>query len=103
MKNMIRDKWGRNAHWHILRELLGLSRLGHLPDEGLPEQLIQGHRVYVKPVNTVPGRRVHRVTVICSCGQHYSAGRMHQHKCKTSFNPAKPDDGPEWARPTKIK
>ena len=55
-----------------------------LPIEGMPERLIQGVRVYVKPLpEGKPGQRQSlRVTAICDCGKHVPVGRMHQHKCK---------------------
>jgi hypothetical protein len=80
-----------------MHELLGLPRGGRLPVEGMPERLIQGVRVYVKPLigerpvrgNPLFGQRLrrgkrngHRVIAICGCGQHVSAGRLHQHKCE---------------------
>lgn len=74
-------RWGR-AQAHEMYELLEVKRL---PVEGMPERLIQGVRVYVKPLP--PGaprqRQSLRVTAICECGQHVAVGRMRQHKCKS--------------------
>jgi len=85
MKTMIRSinrNW--NAHSPEMKEFLGLGAKQKLPDAGMPEQVIQGIRVYVKPRTPNIGRhKTHRVTAICPhCAQHMSAGRMHQHKCK---------------------
>lgn len=59
-----------------------------LPPEGMPERVIDGVRVYVKPLPIgIPprGRRFAlRVMAICECGKHLAVGRMHQHKCKVS-------------------
>jgi len=65
-------------------ELLGLKRTANLPKEGMPERLIQGVRVYVKPSASTPARRscAHRVIAICTCGQHVPTGRLHQHTHK---------------------
>lgn len=68
----------RPAHAHHILQLLGVKRL---PDEGMPERLIDGVRVYVAP-RLRPGRRFHRVTAICDCGRHIPVGRLHQHICK---------------------
>jgi hypothetical protein len=69
-----------NAQSHDIHALLGVKKL---PDEGMPERLIQGVRVYVKPIVRVPGVKSskHRVMAICRCNQHLSVGRLHQHKC----------------------
>jgi hypothetical protein len=71
-----------------------LDRLGvkRLPDEGMPERVIDGVRVYVapkpEPVYFSSGRRRHmsrvRVMAICECGKHVAVGRLNQHKCKVS-------------------
>ena len=63
-----------------MHAMLGVKRL---PDEGMPERLIQGIRVYVKPIVRVKGSKSskHRVMAICKCNQHLSVGRLHQHKC----------------------
>jgi hypothetical protein len=85
-----------NAHSiHVMR-MLGLRPGGHLPAEGMPVRVIQGIKVWVTPyvartyVEPWSGmaRRVksskHRVMAECPhCGKHLSAGRLHQHKCKT--------------------
>jgi hypothetical protein len=72
------------AHSSDMHVLLGVRRL---PDEGMPERLISGVRVYVKPIVRVKGRKSskHRVMAICKCGQHLSVGRIHQHKCEEPY------------------
>lgn len=70
------------ADAHDMYQLLGVKSL---PAEGIPERLIQGVRVYVKPLppKTSHRRRFQlRVMTICECGQHLPVGRMHQHKCR---------------------
>lgn len=71
----------RYADAHDMYALLGVKRL---PDEGMPERLIQGIRVYVKPLpdGKPRHRQSLRVTAICDCGRHIAVGRMHQHICK---------------------
>lgn len=63
-----------------------LGTTDHLPVDGMSERLIQGVRVYVKPLPRYDrGRRQSlRVTAICECGAHIAVGRMHQHVCKQS-------------------
>jgi hypothetical protein len=76
--------------------MLGLRPGGHLPAEGMPPRLVDGIKVWV---NASPPARyhhgwsakpskvkssAHRVMAECpACGAHLSAGRLHQHKCKT--------------------
>jgi hypothetical protein len=86
---------GRNMWSGEMMKALGLKPGGHLPSEGLPEREIQGIRVYVKPATptkittNVFGTHIwksskHRVIAICpGCERHLSAGRLHQHICKT--------------------
>lgn len=85
MKSMIRGKHGRATSSDMM-EFLGLGRNAKLPKNGLPEQDIQGVRVYVTPQRVLrPGERKsssHRIFAICNCGQHVPTGRLHQHKCK---------------------
>jgi hypothetical protein len=76
-----------NMHSHEMMEALGLKPGAHLPKEGMPERLIQGIRVYVKPSGEKTSARSnsskHRVIAICpGCNRHISAGRLHQHDCK---------------------
>ena len=80
-KSKILDKWGYYASSRFLYKELGTSRL---PIEGMPERLIQGVRVYVKPLPAgAPRQRQSlRVTAICDCGRHVAVGRLRQHKCK---------------------
>lgn len=82
--NLIRNRYGRHATAWDLLDMLGVKRL---PAEGMPERLIQGVRVYVKPLPPGPAkgrsRFSLRVTAICDdCGRHMAVGRMHQHVCK---------------------
>lgn len=69
--------------WDLYR-LLGVKAL---PVEGMPERLIQGVRVYVRPLPAKVGARRNfqglRVMAICECGKHVAVGRLHQHKCKS--------------------
>lgn len=80
MKLRIEGRYGR-AQAHEMLVFLGVKTL---PVEGMPERLIQGVRVYVKPKPTPVGKGMagFRVMMICECGQHVPVGRMHQHKCK---------------------
>jgi hypothetical protein len=75
--NLIRGKY-RYADAHDMYALLGTRTL---PPEGMPERIIQGVRVYVKPLPAGPPRQRQslRVTAICECGKHVPVGRMHQH------------------------
>ena len=86
-KNFIEGRFpGSRADSSAMRKLLGLKYGCHLPAEGMPERLVKGVRVYVKPIpEGGNARRGHRVTIICgTCSVHFSAGRGHQHKCKTT-------------------
>lgn len=80
-------KWGqtRHADAHDMYALLGVTKRA-LPVEGMPERVIQGVRVYVKPLAAKVGLRRNfqglRVMAICECGKHLPVGRLHQHKCK---------------------
>jgi hypothetical protein len=82
MGNRIEGRYGRAFAWDMY-EFLGVKSL---PVEGMPERLIQGVRVYVKPLppKTRPRRNFCglRVTAICDCGRHVPVGRLRQHKCK---------------------
>lgn len=73
----------RYADAHDMYRLLGVKQL---PAEEMPERLIQGVRVYVKPLPSKQGTRRNfqglRMMTICECGQHLPVGRMMQHKCK---------------------
>lgn len=86
----------RNPRYHAwsdeMYRFLGVGSKG-LPKEGIPEQLINGVRVYVKPlappsgeVSRWSGKPVRnfqglRVMAICYCGRHLPVGRLRQHKC----------------------
>lgn len=54
-------KWA--MHSGEMMEALGLKSGGHLPAEGMPERLIQGVRVYVRPAVILE-------TVIHTCCRH---------------------------------
>ncbi len=76
---------GRYANSYDMFELLGYNpKEAKWPDEGVPERLVQGVRVYVTPISRQPGRKSskHRAMAICNCGKHVPCGRLHQHRCK---------------------
>ena len=82
-KTLILNKYGRYADAHDMYALLGVTRL---PDDGMPERVSQGVRVYVKPLPPGPPRQRQslRVTAICpTCERHLAVGRMHQHVFKS--------------------
>lgn len=80
----------RNAQSHTVKRLLGLLTTEKLPAEGMPPRIIQGIEVWVEPLRPprlYRSRRgcMHRVMAKCPvCGQILSAGRLHQHVCKTN-------------------
>lgn len=87
---MIKGRYGY-ANAHDMYTLLGTPQ-AKLPAEGIPLQLIDGVRVYVKPLPPPDpslrpgGRRTRpfglRVMAVCDdCGRHVPVGRMHQHGC----------------------
>ena len=82
MKKMIPGRW-HYANAHDMYRYLGTRAL---PAEGMPERVIEGVRVYVKPLAPKVGTRRNfqglRVMAICECGQHLAVGRLAQHKCK---------------------
>ena len=71
------------ASSHDILAMLGVKKL---PPEGMPERLIEGIRVYVRPLIPRPGVRRNfqglRVRAICQCGRDVAVGRLHQHRCK---------------------
>lgn len=73
----------RYADAHDMYALLNVTSL---PIEGMPERVIHGVRVYVRPLPPHPELQRNfqglRVMAICDCGQHLAVGRLHQHKCK---------------------
>lgn len=82
----IPGRFGRHADSRDMLEKLGVNAL---PPEGMPERVIDGVRVYVKPLpdppEGAPRRRNWqglRVYAICDCGKHVPVGRLHQHICK---------------------
>lgn len=55
------------------------------PDAGLPVQVVQGVKVWVKPILRVPGKKSSKHRVMCECPTCYkvlSVGRLHQHVCE---------------------
>lgn len=71
-------------------DMLGYLGVKSLPVEGMPERLIHGVRVYVKPLPAplTPSSLIRnfqglRVMAICNCGRHIPVGRLHQHICKS--------------------
>lgn len=82
MKKLIPGRY-RYADAHDMYRLLGVRAL---PVEGMPERIIEGVRVYVKPLPEKVSRSRNfqglRVMTICDCGQHLAVGRMIQHRCK---------------------
>lgn len=83
-KKLVTGERGWTAHSHHVKAMLGLAAKAKLPAAGMPEQVIQGITIYVKPLDANRNRthKVHRVMAICpDCGLHLSAGRLHQHKC----------------------
>lgn len=83
----ITGRFNRHADHSDLYRLLNLDS-DRLPVEGMPERLIQGVRVYVKPlppkINAHRNFQGLRVMAICACGVHVAVGRLHQHKCNAS-------------------
>lgn len=87
------ERYGRTTYANAddLAKLLGLKGTSQYPDAGIPEQVIHGVRVYVKPrVKDVLHRHgsKHRAFAICVCGRHVPVGRLHQHKCAGTPQPA---------------
>ena len=85
---MIRSKFGNGKYPATAGEMyekLGV-RPGALPVDGMPEQVIDGVRVYVRPLPPNPTARRNfdglRVMAICDdCNRHVAAGRLAQHAC----------------------
>lgn len=87
MKPMITGRYGKRTDSKDMMGFLGLRPGSHLPAEGMPERLIQGVRVFVKPVDNprALGYRKsskHRVMVVCGCDRNVPFGRLRQHKCE---------------------
>ena len=81
-KRIMSLKWPEHqANNEEVMEMLGLSE-HRLPKEGMPEQVIQGVRVYVKPFEKAAFKSSkHRIMAICACGRHMGVSRLQQHKC----------------------
>lgn len=81
---MITGRYGRYASATDMYRALGVPD-AKLPIEGMPERLIDGVRVYVKPLVKGATRKetfALRVYAICDdCARHIPVGRMHQHSC----------------------
>jgi len=93
MKTMIRNEHGWNVHSNEMKTLLGLPKGVKLPLQGMPPQVIQGIKVWVEPL---PSTGFHRVKAECPhCAQVMSAGRLHQHKCKSKLSWADRHGGEE--------
>jgi len=82
MASRINGRYGRVWAW----DMYGFLGVKSLPVEGMEERLIQGVRVYVKPLPPKTGPRRNfcglRVMAICDCGRHVPVGRLRQHRCK---------------------
>lgn len=77
----------RYANATDMYNYLGITQ-STIPVEGMPERLIDGVRVYVRPLpmkmSWARGRNWNglRVMAICDdCSRHMPVGRMHQHTC----------------------
>lgn len=87
MKYMIKDPRWADRKWPAredgLKILMGLDPKKKWPREGMPVQVIQGIKVYIKPF--VPrGRFKLRARAICpGCDKDFAAGRIAQHVCKS--------------------
>jgi hypothetical protein len=81
MQGLVRDR-GWPAWAHHVKQMLGIK--GAIPAEGVPEQIIQGYRVYAISLQQAKEQGVfHRVRIVCpQCAKHVPAGRIRQHKCK---------------------
>lgn len=89
MTKIIDPRWpehNRNVHSDGMKILMGLHPCKKWPLEGMPPRIIQGVKVWVKPIGPDPKqgwrRNTHRVMAQCPlCGFECSAGRLFQHKC----------------------
>jgi len=71
------DRPGWQVNERRLKAAMGI--VGKWPDEGVPLAKIANTFVYVLDKNP-KGVRHHRARAICAyCGDHVSAGRLHQH------------------------
>lgn len=78
----------QRADHQYIRYALGLAEKAKLPVEGMSARVIQGYKVWVTPLGPNPTRHkrsTHRVLARCSCGKVLSVGRLHQHKCKSTY------------------
>lgn len=88
VRNPHRPEW--NAHCHHVREMLGLRPKQKLPREGIAAKVIDGVSIYVLSADAAKQlwpdvKKPHRMRGVCpTCGEHMSAGRLFQHKCKTN-------------------
>lgn len=81
--------WTRQMTSSQLYRALGLDPNKHLPDEGVPETIISGVKVYVMSKSSLREdtpfrkgrRRMKRTFAICPiCSKHVEAGHLHQHR-----------------------
>lgn len=82
---------GRNANEQDMKILLGgihdegIAQRKKWPDAGLSVTVVQGKKVWVKPILRIPGGKSSKHRVMCECpdcGAVLSAGRLPQHVCK---------------------
>lgn len=75
----------RNAHSPAVKAMFGLRPEQKWPERGLPVRRVQGINVWVLSKDEAKQtKKFHRVRAECPhCGETMSAGRMHQHVCKT--------------------
>lgn len=85
--NLRHGAFGWTLHENQIKELLGLKPSSHLPDDGLPPQMIGNVLVWIigKPLaralaTELKRKFVHRVYCECpKCHTAVPAGRLHQH------------------------
>jgi len=88
----IRNAYGRAAHSHDIKVLMGFRAQDKLPWTGQKPFILQGVKVYIRPLEgealrdsswaygRAYRRMNHRVRAICPlCEKDLSAGRLNQH------------------------
>jgi hypothetical protein len=85
MKTMIASqKWeGHPATEDELKQMMGIPGR-YWPDAGVPVAVVQGVKVWVKPIYRTPGKKSSKHRAMCECPKCHkvlSAGRLHQHVC----------------------
>lgn len=85
-------EYPRHMHHTQVYQALGLDPKKHLPEEGLPPQVINGVTVWVEPKKPTIyreylGRQIatrnqpHRVKALCpTCGKTFTAGKLFMHQ-----------------------